>query len=197
MGLAALLQPIAAPTNWLFISQGRSKAFAWSGAFNAAISTVAFCAGLPWGPIGVAAAYSISQLYCGRRSCGGWRHEPVPVRLRDLYGARDMHALASAGSFTSIVVARQAITLDGIPALALFLCLSYAITIAGAGADAIRPASASGDSVRCDDHCVRDRRRARSERARDWCSGELSACGSAKHVGRRTFHSQGLKARAT
>ena len=47
----------------LAVHQSRAKqSFAWSGAFNAAISTVAFCVGLPWGPIGVAAAYSISQV---------------------------------------------------------------------------------------------------------------------------------------
>ena len=62
LGLAALLQPISVVTNWLFISQGRSKAYASWGAFNAAICAVAFCVGLPWGPIGVAAAYSISQV---------------------------------------------------------------------------------------------------------------------------------------
>ena len=40
-----------------------------------------------------------------------------------------MHVLASAVSFTAIVVARHAITLEGIPALALLLCLSYATTL--------------------------------------------------------------------
>ena len=75
MGLAALLQPISGAANWLFISQQQSKAFAWSGAFNAAISTVAFCAGLPWGPIGVAAAYSVSQALLRSPVMCGWRRD--------------------------------------------------------------------------------------------------------------------------
>jgi PST family polysaccharide transporter len=52
-----------------------------------------------------------------------------PVRLRDLYGAATMHGLASAVSFSAIVVLRRTVTLDGIPALAFFLCLSYALTV--------------------------------------------------------------------
>ena len=129
MSLAALLQPISATTNWLFISQGKSKDFAWYGAFNAAMSTVAFCAGLPWGPIGVAAAYSISQVLLRSPVMWWMATRTGPVRLRDLCNAATMHALASAASFTAIIVVRQAITLDGIPALALFVCLSYAITV--------------------------------------------------------------------
>jgi polysaccharide transporter, PST family len=128
LGLAALLQPISVTTNWLFISQGRSSAFAWWGAFNAVISAVAFCAGLPWGPIGVAAAYSISQVLL-RSPVMWWMATRMgPVRLRDLYTTATMHALASAVSFAGIVVARRAITLDGIPALAFLLCLSYAFS---------------------------------------------------------------------
>jgi PST family polysaccharide transporter len=127
MGLAALLQPISATTNWLFISQGQGKPFAWFGAFNAGTSAVAFCAGLPWGPIGVAAAYSISQVLLRSPVMWWMATRTGPVRLRDLYSTA-MHALGSAVSFAGIVVVRRAITLDGIPALAFFLCLSYALT---------------------------------------------------------------------
>jgi polysaccharide transporter, PST family len=128
MGLAALLQPISATTNWLFISQGQSKAFAWYGAFNAAISAIAFCAGLPWGPIGVAAAYSISQVLLRSPVMWWMATRTGPVRLGDLYGVATMHAFASAASFMAIVAVRHAITLNAIPALALLLCLSYALT---------------------------------------------------------------------
>ena len=129
MGLAALLQPISATTTWLFISQGRGRAFAWFGGFDAAISTVAFCAGLPWGPICVAAAYSISQVLLRSPVMWWMATRTGPVRLRDLYGAATMHALAGAVSFTAIVVLRRTVTLDGIPALAFFLCASYALTV--------------------------------------------------------------------
>jgi PST family polysaccharide transporter len=129
MGLAALLQPISGTTNWLFISQGRSRAFAWWGAFNAIICTIAFCAGLPWGPIGVAAAYSISQVLLRSPVMWWMATRTGPVRLRDLWSIGTMHAVAGAASFAAIVVLRHAFTLDGIPALAFFLSVSYAVTV--------------------------------------------------------------------
>ena len=129
MGLASLLQPISGTTNWLFISQGRSRAFAWFGAFNAAISSVAFCAGLPWGPIGVAAAYSISQVLLRSPVMWWMATRTGPVRLRDLCSIGTTHALAGAVTFTAIVVLRRTTTFDGVPALAFFLCLSYALTV--------------------------------------------------------------------
>jgi polysaccharide transporter, PST family len=129
MGLAALLQPISGAANWLFISQQQSKAFAWFGAFNAAISTVAFCAGLPWGPIGVAAAYSLAQALLRCPVMWWMATRTGPVRLVDLYGVAAMHAFASAASFTAIILVRRTITLDGIPAVTFFLCLSYATAL--------------------------------------------------------------------
>jgi polysaccharide transporter, PST family len=129
LGLAALLQPISGTANWLFISQGRSRAYALWGAFNAGICTAAFCAGLPWGPLGVAAAYSISQVLLRTPVLWWMATRTGPVRLRDLCSIGTMHALASAVSFTAIVVLRCTITLDGIPALAVFVCLSYALTV--------------------------------------------------------------------
>ena len=155
MGLAALLQPISATTNWLFISQGQSKAFAWYGAFNAAISAIAFCAGLPWGPIGVAAAYSISQVLLRSPVMWWMATRTGPVRLGDLYGVATMHAFASAASFMAIVAVRHAITLNAIPALALLLGLSYALDSCRAGADAIGSNGAAGKSLDCHGHRIR------------------------------------------
>jgi PST family polysaccharide transporter len=129
MGLAALLQPLSATTNWLFISQGKGRAYARFGAFNAAMSTVAFCVGLPWGPVGVAAAYSISQVLLRSPVMWWMATKSGPVSLRDLYAAATTHALASVVSFVTIVLARYSIALQGIPALGFFLCLSYAVTM--------------------------------------------------------------------
>ena len=129
MGFAALLQPISGATNWLFISQRQSKAFAWSGLFNAAISAFAFCVGLPWGPIGVAAAYSVTQALLRCPAAFWMATRTGPVRLADLYGVATIHALASVASFTSIIIVRWGTSLDGVAALAFLLCLSYGVTI--------------------------------------------------------------------
>jgi polysaccharide transporter, PST family len=125
LGLAALQQPISVTTNWLFISQGRSQAYFYWGAFNAVTSTAAFFAGLPWGPIGVAAAYSITQL-CPRMPVMWWMAtRSGPVHLRDLYKIIAPYAVASAASYGAIFALREAATLDTIPGLAACLCVSY------------------------------------------------------------------------
>ena len=128
MGLAAVVQPFSLTMNWLFISQGKGKAFAWFGAFNAAICTVGFCAGLPWGPIGVAAGYSITQVLLRAPIVFWMVTRTGPVRLRDLYGVATMHGLASVASFAAIIAVRHVTALEGVPALALLLCLSYVVT---------------------------------------------------------------------
>ncbi len=129
MGLAALVQPISGAANWLFISQQRSKAFAGFGAFNAAVSTAAFCVGLPWGPIGVAASYSVAQALVRCPVMFWMATRTGALRASDLVGVATIHGLASAASFGAIMAARQAIILGGVPALALFFCLSYATTL--------------------------------------------------------------------
>ena len=61
LSIAALLQTTNGPANWLFLSQGRSREYMKWGLFVAATSVIAFVCGLPYGPVGVAAAYSISE----------------------------------------------------------------------------------------------------------------------------------------
>jgi PST family polysaccharide transporter len=61
-GIAALGQPIANSTGWLYISQGRSRdMFRW-GIIGSSITISSFAIGLPWGPLGVAACYTIFNL---------------------------------------------------------------------------------------------------------------------------------------
>jgi PST family polysaccharide transporter len=93
------------------------------------MSAAAFFAGLPWGSIGVAAAYSISQVLLRSPVMWWMATRTGPVRLQDLCGTGSTHALASVISFTAIIVVRHAVTLEGIPALAFFFCLSYALTV--------------------------------------------------------------------
>lgn len=61
LSVAALLQTTNGPANWLFLSQGRSREYMKWGLFVAATSVIAFVCGLPYGPVGVAVAYSISE----------------------------------------------------------------------------------------------------------------------------------------
>ncbi len=129
LGLAALQQPISGTTNWLFISQGRSQSYFYWGLFNVVTCTAAFLAGLPWGPVGVAAAYSITQI-CPRMPVMWWMATRAgPVKLGDLYKAVLPHAVAGAASFAAIILVRHLTTIDGIALLLIALCVSYAVAM--------------------------------------------------------------------
>ena len=61
LAIAGFVQLISATTGWLFISSGRSRAYAtWAGV-SSALTVVVFVVGLHWGARGVAAAYAVSQ----------------------------------------------------------------------------------------------------------------------------------------
>jgi PST family polysaccharide transporter len=83
--LIALYTPIAGITGWLLTSQCRGRDFLLQSMIGSAVTVVAFLVGLPFGPAGVATAYSLSSLLIllpviyyivGRRG---------PVTTRDLW----------------------------------------------------------------------------------------------------------------
>ena len=61
--LAALVYPIAGASMWLVTTQGRSKDIVSSGVIFSLIAIGAIVIGLPYGPVGVAAAFSFSWLF--------------------------------------------------------------------------------------------------------------------------------------
>ncbi len=129
LGLAALQQPIMASANWLFISQGRSREYMWMGGFNAATSTLAFLIGLPWGPVGVAFAYSLSQVLVRMPVVWWMATRRGPVRLGDLTTAAVTGAVVTIAAFLGVVALRGAVTLDAIPGLIASLAASYAAAL--------------------------------------------------------------------
>jgi O-antigen/teichoic acid export membrane protein len=56
--IAALYTPLADASTWLFASQGRGKDWLFSSSLVSLITFASFVAGLPFGPAGVAIAYS-------------------------------------------------------------------------------------------------------------------------------------------
>ena len=58
----AICLPLGNVTNWLFTSQGRGKDLFIQSLISAFISLASFVAGLPFGPVGVAMAFSLSTL---------------------------------------------------------------------------------------------------------------------------------------
>lgn len=62
MGWLTLTQPVGNSTGWVFLSQSRAQEMFRQGMWGALISVGSFLAGLPYGAVGVAAAYSISGI---------------------------------------------------------------------------------------------------------------------------------------
>src|SRR5262249_47795914 len=58
MAFASLIQPINT-TGWLLVTQGRTQHMVYWSIINAPIAIALILIGLPWGPLGVAASYSI------------------------------------------------------------------------------------------------------------------------------------------
>jgi O-antigen/teichoic acid export membrane protein len=89
--LAALSIPLTNATTWLLTSQGRGRDILIAQSINSCALVLSFVAGLPYGPVGVAIAFSVSSLVVrlplwyfivGRRG---------PVRTSDLWGVFFRH----------------------------------------------------------------------------------------------------------
>jgi PST family polysaccharide transporter len=89
--VAALCIPLANASIWLFTSQGRGRDMLIAQSINSCAMVFSFVAGLPYGPVGVAIAFSVSSLVIrvpilyfmvGRRG---------PVRTADLWGVFFRH----------------------------------------------------------------------------------------------------------
>jgi PST family polysaccharide transporter len=60
LAVTAFIQPVASLRGLVALSSGRSGDYLWLGIINAIVACSAFVAGLPWGPVGVAWAYSVA-----------------------------------------------------------------------------------------------------------------------------------------
>lgn len=58
LSLSAMVEPICGTIPWLYISVGDTRRYFFWGLIATPLTCVSFVAGLPWGPIGVAAAYA-------------------------------------------------------------------------------------------------------------------------------------------
>ncbi|WP_420024326.1 lipopolysaccharide biosynthesis protein (plasmid) [Cereibacter azotoformans] len=128
LGFAGLLQPLNNPAGWLFISQGRSTEFMYWGFATAAFAVVAFVLGLPYGALGVAVAYAISEyiktpvlwLYIGRRGA---------VRAGDVARTCAPLVVAAHAALGLVWLARPWLSEGRVEALLQGAALAYLATI--------------------------------------------------------------------
>jgi polysaccharide transporter, PST family len=127
LGFSALIQPMSATTGWLFISQHRTDEFALWGIFVAATCIGAFIVGLPWGAVGVAAAYTLSEIFVrlpvvlwlvGRRG---------PVSTRHLCALAAPNIVANGVAASVLLLLPSNVGLSPVPDLLARLTLAYAV----------------------------------------------------------------------
>ena len=63
LGVAGLVQVASSTMGWLFVSQGRGKDYLIIGVFGSIISVASFVIGLPYGAVGVAAAFALGDIF--------------------------------------------------------------------------------------------------------------------------------------
>lgn len=122
LAVAGLCQVASATTGWLFVSSGRSGAYAaWAAAASVA-TVLSFVVGVRWGIEGVAAAYAIGQLVLAGPSfvvaCRG-----TPVILRDVVASLARPAVAAVLVGASALGARSIWTHSLVPGLDLVVSL--------------------------------------------------------------------------
>jgi PST family polysaccharide transporter len=83
--IAALCIPLAGASTWLFQTQGRGKDWLINSLLGSCVTVASFIAGLPFGPIGVAVAYSVGGLFIGVPILFYFAGREGPVTTADLW----------------------------------------------------------------------------------------------------------------
>jgi len=125
LGIAAFTQFISNTTGWLFITQARTRdMFRWA-LIGETIAGLAILIGLPWGAVGVAAVYGLTETlirapllywYVGRKG---------PVRTLDIYRAVAPAAVASLCALLVVFGIRSWVE---IPSPHVGLAVSFSLT---------------------------------------------------------------------
>lgn len=127
--LGGLASPLYASTFWLFTTQDRTRRQTVYVALTSVISVISFIAGLPWGPVGVAAGAGLSMLLLSTPLiCRGATKEGL-VTTADLAVALVPFAIAGLATSGGLVVARAHLALGSFGTLLTASVLSYAMFI--------------------------------------------------------------------
>lgn len=130
LGIAGLQQVMTSTIGWLYISQGRGGGFFQIGVFGAVTTVTAFVAGLPWGPVGVAAAYSISDYLVRLPVIWAAAGRAGPVTTRDLYSMAMPHALSTALAAVALLSLKPLVPTPDILTCGCLVGLSYTVYLA-------------------------------------------------------------------
>jgi polysaccharide transporter, PST family len=125
LSLGALAGPIYSSTFWLFTTQDRTRRQMIYVAVTSSTSIMAFVAGLPWGPVGVAAGAALSFLLISTPLvCWGATKDGL-VTPRDLMIALLPLLFAGSATVAALQLVRTYLLVEGAATLAATAVLSY------------------------------------------------------------------------
>jgi O-antigen/teichoic acid export membrane protein len=130
LALAGIVQPLANTTGWLFVTQGRTlEMFRW-GLIGGGLAIGSFVAGLPWGAVGVAAAYGLTGLLVSTPLLMWYVCRRGPVSQGDMYGTLKVPAMAGAAVACSTWAVRQLLSpADPVVGLAVSVPLAIVVSL--------------------------------------------------------------------
>lgn len=130
LGIAGLQQVMTSTIGWLYISQGRGGGFFQIGVFGAVTTVAAFVAGLPWGPVGVAAAYAITDYLVRLPVIWAATGRAGPITTRDLYAMAMPHALSTAVAAVALLALKPLVDKPNVLMCGWLMGLSYIVYLA-------------------------------------------------------------------
>jgi len=125
LGMAGFIQPVTKTCWWLLISQGRSRDMLRAGILSSAVSVALIVLGLPWGAMGVATAYGVSELFFAGPIIFWFAARRGPIRIADFYRTIAPAASASLCALAIVLICRP--WLQGFH-LTLRVVLAFGIT---------------------------------------------------------------------
>jgi len=136
--IAAMYAAVSSSTYWLFTSQGRGRELLKANMVTSVITIAAFAAGLPFGPLGMAFAWSISGLVARLPYLYYMAGRQGPVRTADLWLSFFRHlpvwiaALGATWGMTRLVQ-------DFRPIMQLLICAPVGLSVGVAVTGLLRP----------------------------------------------------------
>lgn len=132
LGVAGLHQIMTTTLGWLFVSQGRGGDFFKIGLYASVTTVLAFLVGLKWGPVGVAAAYTITEYLLRLPFIWASAGKRGPVSVNALYMIALPHVvatLAAASMLGAVRVMAGPTTLIECTSAAITSYLVYSIVL--------------------------------------------------------------------
>jgi polysaccharide transporter, PST family len=127
LGVAGLSQVMTSTLGWLFLSQGRGGDFFRIGLFGALTTVASFVIGLPWGPLGVAIAYTINN-YVVLVPASFWSSgRRGPVSTQNLVTAAIPHVIAVGVSAITMASIWRVVHLPSLLDCTALATLSYLV----------------------------------------------------------------------